>query len=81
MLISLRLPFLCVSEFDFLNLKELSGIQMLGPKVKSSALKSLGAEKPPSQTAIQQIYFLRLHNLVNISFPNLKASRIPVMRR
>lgn len=81
MLIWLRLPFLSVREFDFLNLKELSGIQMLGPKVKSSALKSLEAEKLPAQTAIQQIYFPGLHNLVNIFFPNLKASRIPVMRR
>lgn len=81
MLIWLRLPFLSVREFDFPNLKELSGIQMLGPKVKSSALKSLEAESPPTQTAIQQIYFPGLHNLVNMSFPYLKASRTPVLRR
>lgn len=81
MLIWLRLPFLTTRELDFLNPKELSGIQMLGPKVKSSALKSLETENPPTQTAIEQIYFPGLHNLVRISFPNLKASRISVMRR
>lgn len=47
---------------------------MLEPKVKSSALKSLEAKTPPTQTASQQIYFPGLHNLLSISFPSLKAS-------